>query len=488
MDIGSDKNVRFSNFQFDRSKYYFIFISELRAYGIGHFFKEALSKALFIPKEKIEFITIAPDVFEQYNYDNLIIMTKLKDRENKRPPLDEFMIEISNSSYIDDIINQVLANQNELYLYMFESNPYMTLDHKEGVILVGPNSDIVTTLNNKISLYEIFSDVVPMAKFSISNSFDELIKSSSKFFDKNRDKLFVSLEKSAAGANSIIANNIDEIVERFKENIDDTFLVTEFIEHISDPTTLGVVINEDEIYVAGVADQRIVGTSFRGSTYPSKMPQNIQQIIIEQTRTVGKKMAELGYRGIFGCDFIVTKDAKVYFVETNPRKQGSTMEFCCALKTQLPLGAPNLPEIEFYAVTEGTKAPRQKEPNFYKTDIFWGTYNVKISNKLLTHSYLPQQRGEIEMFESVAKAKINKEYMILEHIGQDFFVNEGSFLGRVVATGKNYKDIEDGIRMGKRMIDFTIRNVLEDEVELQDDRCLECYYYTQHVSYKAINR
>ena len=76
-----DKNIRFSNFSYTKNKYYFIFISELKAYGVGHFFKEAISKALYIPLEDIEFITISPDVFEQYNYENLIIMTKNKERE-----------------------------------------------------------------------------------------------------------------------------------------------------------------------------------------------------------------------------------------------------------------------------------------------------------------------------------------------------------------------------------------------------------------------
>ena len=68
-------DVRFTNFEYDKNIYYFLFISELKAYGIGHFFKEALSKILGISKEKIEFISIAPDIFEQYNYDNLIIIT-----------------------------------------------------------------------------------------------------------------------------------------------------------------------------------------------------------------------------------------------------------------------------------------------------------------------------------------------------------------------------------------------------------------------------
>ena len=469
-------DVRFSNFEYNRYIYYFLFISELKAYGIGHFFKEALSKILGISKDKIEFISIAPDVFEQYNYDNLIIISDLKDKQNRRKRHDDFIKDISNSTYINSVIDKILANQDELFIYMFESSPFMTLDKRDGVTLIGPRSDVVKTLNNKISLYEIFSDIVPMTNYSIAHSYEELIQNAQKLMQKTKKPLFISLEISAAGANSIIANCIEDIQNRFSSNVNDTFLITEFIEHICDPTTLGVVINEDEIYIAGVADQRIYGTKFKGSTFPSKMSKEVQEEIIRQTRVVGKKMAQLGYRGIFGCDYIVTNKNEVFFIETNPRKQGTTMEFCCALKTQLPLGSPNLPEIEFYAVTESRRPPRMREPNFFKTDIYWSSYNYKIDSKLTTHSYLPQQHGEIEMFQSVAKNKINKEFMILEHIGQDFFINEGSFLGRVIATGKSYKDVEDGIEMGKRIINYTIKAYIDEDFTLEE-KCYSCPYY-----------
>ncbi len=32
---------------------------------------------------------------------------------------------------------------------MFESSPFMTLDKKDGITLIGPKSDIVTALSNK---------------------------------------------------------------------------------------------------------------------------------------------------------------------------------------------------------------------------------------------------------------------------------------------------------------------------------------------------
>ena len=454
-----DKNIRFLNFKYDKNKYYFILISELRAYGLGHFFKEAINKALLIPLYKIEFITIAPDVFEQYNYNNLIIVNSVKTNTNTRKTQDDFINDISNNKYINHLINNlILKNQDKLYLYMFESNKYLTLHKQENVILIGPDSNIVKQLSNKVSLYEIFHHIVPMADYIVVYGYKELLDKSKNLLKKYH-KIFISLQNSAAGINSIICDDIKTIKARFEQNKEDIFLLTNYIEHISDPTSLGVVINENEVYIAGLADQNINGTSFVGSIFPSKLDKTIQNNIINLSRKIGKKMATLGYRGIFGCDFIVTKDKKIFFIETNPRKQGTTMEFCCTLKTNLPKNAPNLPEIEFYAINQNKKAPNIKEPYFFNTNIFWGTYNEKMKNKIQTYSYLPQQRSEIDMFLSVAHNKLKKEYMILEHVGENLILNKGSFLGRVIATGKSYKDVEDGINMGRKMLQFTIQDI-----------------------------
>ena len=449
------KDIRWTNFVYDKGKYHFLFISELKAYGLGHFFKIAISKALDIPEYKIVCITIAPDIFEQYNYENLIIINHIKTKENKRKPHDEFMKDISNSSYLDKLTDKILKNQTKLYVYMFESSEFMTIDKKNNIVVVGPKSDIVKTLSNKISLYEIFSSIVPMADHFVANNYVELIKKANELF-QTHDKLFVSLEQSAAGANSIIASNINDIKNRFENKTQDIFLITSYIKHTCDPTSLAVVINENYVYFAGIADQSIEGTIFRGSTCPSKTPPHIQQEIKKQTIQVGLAMAKMGYRGIYGCDFITTNKNKIYFIEVNPRKQGTTMEFCCSLHTMLPVGAPNLPEIEFYAVIKDNKAPNMVNIEALKQNIYWATYNQKLKNRLKTISYLPQQRGEIEMFEAVASSKLTKEYMILEHVGQEFFVNEGSFLARVIATGQNYKDVEAGVDMGKKLIAWTI--------------------------------
>lgn len=451
-------DIRFTNFTYDENKYYFLFITEIKAFGIGNFAKEAISKIYHIDKANIECITIVPDVFDNYNFENIIVVNKIKDRENKRKSNDLFMRDVSNSEYINDLTDTILRKQKELFIYMFESNRHMTLDQKSGIRVIGPDEKIVSLLSNKIALYEIFSNIVPMAPYEIANGFEELTKKSAlllKSFEDNNG-IFISLEKSAAGVNSLIAKDIDSITQKFGKNKDDQFLITKFIPHVCDPTTLCVAINEEDIYVAGIADQTIDGTKFKGSAFPSRVSLSVKEEIIRQTREIGKKMAKLGYRGIFGCDFIVTDKDEVFFIETNPRKQGTTMEFCCTLNCILPENAPNLPEIEFYAVTQNKKAPNMIEPDFNNQDIFWETYNYKLEATSKTNSGLVHRSDELEIFKKIMENQIDKEHMILEHVGQNFIVNKGSFLARVVALGKNFKDINHGIAIGKEMISSTI--------------------------------
>lgn len=70
----------------------------------------------------------------------------------------------------------------------------------------------------------------------------DLIKTTDKLWAKWTDGIFVSLEYSAAGANSIIAHRSRDIVEKFHEE-NDMYLISRNIPYIYDPTVLAVVAN-----------------------------------------------------------------------------------------------------------------------------------------------------------------------------------------------------------------------------------------------------
>lgn len=453
--------IHFSNYCLKENTYYFLYIGELKNYGLNLFLKDALSR---IKDRKVDFISIVPDVFEQYNYENLIVINPdAKNCRNKygrnvscRIPAHKFLTCVSESQQVKDLIRKLLHRQDTLYLYLYESMPEMTLNSIPGVFILGPESKIAGRLNSKIYQYKNLQGLIPMADFFICDGMDDLIHTTDTLWPKWKDGIFVSLEYSAAGSNSIIARSPEDIVAKFSEQ-EATYLISRNIPHEYDPTVLAVVANEDAVYIAGVADQRIEnGTRFTGSTFPTTLGNDIVSGLKKQTRTVGKWLAGEGYRGIYGCDFLVDYNSEVVFLEVNARKQGTTMEFCCTLEQSLPSDSPMLPELEYYAVIHGKFPENAIEMKKNIKNIHWGTYNYKIDKPVFTQGYIPQSSHEREAFKKVADHNLSKDFVILEHIGNDFVVEEGSFLGRIVALGHDPSSIQQGLDQGRKIIELTI--------------------------------
>ncbi len=311
-------DIYFSNFQLEEDTEYFLYIGELKNYGLNAYLKEALSH---IFSRKFGFISIVPDVFEQYDYENLIVINPhAKTLECQygahvccRVSSDEFAAVVSKNRRIHALIKRLLNRQKHIYIYMFESTPEMTLDEIPGISILGPDKHVAKQLNSKIYQYQHLKDILPVVDFRICHGFDSLIQTAQELGKSWRDGLFVCREYSAAGVNSIIAHGIDDIKEKFNEP-DEPYLISRFIPHKYDPTVLAVVAGEEDVYIAGVADQRIEqGTRFTGSVFPSMLGKKIIAKLQEYTRMVGGWLAREGYRGIFGCDFLVDDNDEIYF-------------------------------------------------------------------------------------------------------------------------------------------------------------------------------
>jgi len=248
-------------------------------------------------------------------------------------------------------------------------------------------------------------------------------------------------------------------------------MIARYIPHEFNPTVLGVVANEQEVYIASVADQLIVDyNKFRGSTFPSVLPPAMIDTLKEETRIVGKKLGASGYRGVFGCDYIVDDRQDFFFVEVNARKQGTTLETCCALENLLPPGSAAIPEMEYFAVKENRLPENTVELSSDDGRLHWGTYNYKLEHDVFTHSRVTNRGRERELFRSFATGSSGEgEYRILEHIGPSYLVKSGSFLGRVVAVGRDHLSVQKGLAEGKRRIEESILTS-ERLGECHDDR------------------
>jgi ATP-grasp domain-containing protein len=453
--------IYFSNYQLEEDTHYFLYIGSIKNYGPNIFLKEALSK---IYNRKIDFISIVQDVLAQYTYPNLMVINPRVDEFSRkqgrkgscRIPTKIFLSSVSSNRHVRKLVQNLLGRQNKLYIYMYQSMPEMNLDRLPGVSIIGPDSKISDRLNSKIFQYEACKNLLPMVDYRICNGLDELLKTTDQLWSNWTEGIFVSEEYSSGGLKSIVAYGRDDIFKRFKD-IKRDYLISRFVPHDHDPTVLGVVANENDIYIAGVADQFIEhGTQFVGSIFPTILKKGCVSKLEQYTRKIGKWLAQEGFRGMFGCDYLVDPRGRIFFLEVNARKQGTAMEFCCVLENNLPRGSAMLPELEYYAVEKGRFPKNTREMLENPNNIHWGTYNYKTHQSVNTCATIPHNRQERGTFKKISENQLKKDVLIMDHVGGGFIVAEGSFFARIVALGKDRSSVIEGLEQAKKTIESTI--------------------------------
>jgi len=471
MEILGDE-ILFSNFNYNPDWYYFFFVGDLKAYPLNTFMQETLQRRL--TRRDVRFVAIVPDVCLQYNFANVIVINPVATADmianqsftgDGRPPRKscrigsgEFMTAVSSSPTIRRLINRILENQNQLYINMYESVVEMTLDEIDRVSILGPDKHIARHYNNKVVQYQALQGVVPLIEGTTCQGLAELRKKTAALRGQWPEGIFISGAYSAAGVNSAITHSQEEVEERFTEDGWE-YLITRYVPHSLDPTVLAVVANESDVYIAGIADQHIVdGNKFVGSYFPSEVSEAQATRLREYTVAVGRVLGQAGYRGIFGCDYLIDYQGEIWFLEINARKQGTTLEFCFTLEQTLPEGAPMLPELEYCAVTENRFPPQTVEMRSNIRGLHWGTYNHKVAAERITTGYIPQNPYEREAFRKVARKELLKDFVILEHLGTNLKVMPGTFLARVVSVARSRQDVEEGLCQGVGFIKLTIQD------------------------------
>ena len=466
----SSDDILYTNFTYNPDCYYFLYIGDLKAYGLNAFIKETLKRRIY--DKEVQFIAIIPDICIQYNYTNIFVINP-EARQNSvigesgevdlkplkkscRIKYDTFISAVSNSFTIRQLIDRILKKQNQLFISLYESIEELTLDEIPGVSILGPDKTLAKKFNNKTIQYELLDRLVPIVDYRICGNLEELLQTTSRLREKWGEGIFISEPYSAAGSNSAITHSQEQVTTMFTDP-DGLYLISRYIPHKYDPTVLAVVANENDVYIAGIADQIIVGGNrFVGSNYPTILPDKVQEKLRQHTIEVGKLLGTNGYRGIFGCDYLVNDNDNVFFLEINARKQGTTLEFCHTLEQSLPEGSPSLMELEYFAVTEDRFPKNTAELKKNNRNLHWGTYNYKIETQKRTTGYIPQNVYERETFKKVANGDLLKDFAILEHVGTNFYVMPGTFLARVVSVAKNRDDVNEGLCQGVGFIKQTI--------------------------------
>ncbi len=453
-----DEPILFENVEIDESKIYFVYIGEIKAYGLNIFLKRYLEKVYGVP---FDFIAIVPDLLSEYKgFKNIIVYnpdsyTYKKKKGilvNCRLSLAKFFQEVSSSKRIRELFNSLCKRQDRLFIHLFESLPEIDMVCGEKVSIICPDPVLAHKLNNKLYQHELAIELgIPVPEGKCCKNLKEAIEVAKIYFNKG-DRIFITQEYSAAGSNSIFANNVDDIKRRFG-GMDQAYLVTRLVPHIYDPTVLGVVGNEKEVYIASVADQQMEENKFRGSSFPTELPYKIVRNLKEYTRKIGYKMGEMGYRGIFGCDYIVDAKGNVYFVEINARKQGTTMETVLTMLHRLPKH-PTLLDMEFEAVTNNRLPDNLIEMDPTKPGLSWEVYNVKPEKDLFVIKEIPKLKSEMELFAEIAKNKEKKASTIVEdHLGEGLYQRAGGFVARIISVGNDLNEVRKELDRAKAIVE-----------------------------------
>jgi len=433
--------ILFNSIKLEPDKAYFIYIGDIKNYGLNAFLIPYLERIYGRP---VGCIALVPDVLAYYGYPNLAVLNNESYRYhagkgilvNCRPTSGHFAQQVSASLFAQELFENILREQDFVYIHLFESRPEMTLASGERIKLLGPDPTLAYEFNNKLNQFKMACDLkIPVPEGFSCSCLEEALEAAERFFSSG-EEAFISEPYSAAGSNSAFVCNSEEILQRFFL-AEQPYLVTRRIQHTHDPTVLAVVANSEEVYVASVADQRMEQNRFRGSTFPTVLQEDVVELIKDYTRMVGKYMGARGYRGMFGCDFLVDEDGKPYFLEVNARKQGTTLESTLTMLYRLP-GHPNLLEIEFSAITRGRFPCGLREMDSTKSNLCWGTYNVKSEEDILVIQDLPELQSEPEIFRQVFSEKgVEATATVEDHLGMGIYQSTGGFVGRCIAVGKN---------------------------------------------------
>ncbi len=89
----------------------------------------------------------------------------------------------------------------------------------------------------------------------------------------------------------------------------------------------GTVVSYPSVQLEGLSIVNAARGMYCGNDYVSTadLPSGIVSEVVGQTDRIGRWLASLNYRGLFGLDFVVDPESgQVYAVDLNPRWQGST--------------------------------------------------------------------------------------------------------------------------------------------------------------------
>jgi len=197
------------------------------------------------------------------------------------------------------------------------------------------DSTLLDILDNKIKTHELFKGIVPMLIYHIIKGSEFDYENLSKLLS---NELVIQHPKGSGGSKTYLCNikNYNQIKSLLISN--EYYSISSY-QKDNIPYNIHCLIGEKQIEILPPSIQEleiIDKIEYIGSNYDISISDNIKNKFIYYCTTICKKLQKLGYKGVLGIDFIYT-NKELFFIEINPRFQGSTKQIDKLLKeSKLP--------------------------------------------------------------------------------------------------------------------------------------------------------
>lgn len=115
-----------------------------------------------------------------------------------------------------------------------------------------------------------------------------------------------------------------------------SLILEEYIDpagNYHDITVDAIIDNEANVHIVGAGLMHVSGTAYQGVTVgPGSVPPRLAATAIAFTRDVGRALADVGHRGWFDIDFVVSRKGELCPTETNCRLTGPAVAFMIAAR------------------------------------------------------------------------------------------------------------------------------------------------------------
>ena len=217
---------------------------------------------------------------------------------------------------------------------------------------------LLEILDDKINTHNLMKNIVPMIDYTIIKG---------KEFDYNKlskssEEIIIQHPKGSGGSKTFFCNNENHEIIKSLLLPEDYYSISKYYRN-NIPYNIHCLIGKKQIEILPPSIQEleiIDKIEYIGSDYNIDIPWDVRTKLVNYSSNICKKLQELGYLGVVGIDYIYT-DNELFFIEINPRFQGSTKQIDKLLKES------NLPSIFEYNY------------NCFYSDNLISTKNMKLS-------------------------------------------------------------------------------------------------------------